>query len=347
MVKGTLLRRRLIFTFTGADEKGHGPGVEKELFETMSRCLVASTTRPTVALQLSGGKSVTGFGPSVIDVDYTLFTPLSNDNKPASSNLHEPIDLSPIVKQPSKAPIPSASVPFQDHQKLQMFEFFGQLLAHLVLRAVGADYTHDEDSVNRAASNLLSINLSEVFWKLILGREVRLADLESSDPSLHGNLKLLLDSTGVEDFTLYFTAGEATSSTATSADTGAGKSSVRVMELIPGGADVLVTDKNKHKYVSAMIQTVVARLQRQAAAIRRGLVAVLPEAALNLFAPTDLSVLLSGATEIDVDDWRAHTSYGEDCVMSVRSIGSASVVRWFWALVKTLTATERALLLRY
>lgn len=278
--------------------------------------------------------------------------------------MHEPIDLSPVVdsspntstsKKPNNVSTSSfnsssttvlPSVSFKDHQKLQMFEIFGQLLGHLLLRTVGSDFTHDEDSVNRAACNLLSINLSEVCWKLILGKEVRLADLESSDPSMHGNLKILLDTEGVDDLTLYFTAGLAASNSNNNAKVGAdSNTAVRVVELIPGGTDVLVTDKNKHKYVAAIIKTViVSRLQRQSTAIRKGIIRVIPEAAFNLFSHTDLSVLLSGATEIDVEDWRTQTSYGDESVLNFRS---NTVLKWFWTLVKTLTASERSLLLRY
>ena len=75
-----------------------------------------------------------------------------------------------------------------------------------------------------------------------------------------------------------------------------------------GGENVLVTDKNKSKYLKLMVNHCTAgRFGLQAAAVRSGVLSVLPEPCLSLFNDRELDLLVSGCACVDLKDWREHT----------------------------------------
>ena len=61
----------------------------------------------------------------------------------------------------------------------------------------------------------------------------------------------------------------------------------------------------------------------------------------RLVTPADFDLLVGGVAEIDVDAWQQHTT-----VKPAAAAGSA-VVRWFWEVVRELTAEQRSQLLAF
>ena len=84
-----------------------------------------------------------------------------------------------------------------------------------------------------------------------------------------------------------------------------------VVPLVVGGENKLVTDKNKSEYLQLMVHHCTAgRFGLQAAAVREGILSVLPEPCLSLFNDRELDLLVSGCASVDLKDWRAHTVSG-------------------------------------
>jgi hypothetical protein len=115
--------------------------------------------------------------------------------------------------------------------------------------------------------------------------------------------------------------------------------SEQVIELVPGGAAIVVTDANKVEFVEAVssreygspdasltcvsdqlfsnlgsmvccVQVLnrrTARVMRQTEKIRAGIVELVPLVKLQVFDEAELEYLICGIATIDVADWREHT----------------------------------------
>lgn len=195
---------------------------------------------------------------------------------------------------------------------------FGQLVGHLLLRRFR--------SIKQSSSScVLSMNVSECFWKVVCDETISLHDIASADSDLYRNLQWMLSNEGASMLDLTFTA---TASDGT------------VVELKKNGTRINVSDSNKNEYVDLLVShSVVSRMSVPAEQTYAGMRAVLPDTALSLFSGVDISILVTGVVEIDVLDWRKHASYSgydEGC----------SVVNWFWEFVNGMNTTARSLLLR-
>lgn len=118
---------------------------------------------------------------------------------------------------------------------------------------------------------------------------------------LYKNWTFILESEGVEDLDVYFAIHKNNGDT------------VQEIELIENGQDVLVTNKNKFKYIdlwynspnqfSIETQT-MKKVQRSVSAIKEGLSRVIPKGLLNVFQPYELEMILYGVPFIELKDWR-------------------------------------------
>ncbi|KAJ0388911.1 hypothetical protein P43SY_012146 [Pythium insidiosum] len=107
--------------------------------------------------------------------------------------------------------------------------------------------------------NATGFHLSLPLLKALLGQPVTLRDLEFFDAEMHKNLVWLLENDGVDALGLDFSVCEAVD----------GKTSV--VDLVPGGRDVDVTDANKHEYVRLRMEyAVFGSVSAQLYALLRG-----------------------------------------------------------------------------
>jgi len=144
----------------------------------------------------------------------------------------------------------------------------------------------------------------------------------------------------------------------------------RTVELIPGGADVEVTDANKARYVAALARhrATTARGASTLGAVRsmrEGLDDVVPLSALRAFSPDDLRRLVCGVDELCPGAWREATRLADfgawSASASVRGGaagdgggganggpgGEPVIVGWFWECVRRLDAKRRRALLQF
>jgi ubiquitin-protein ligase E3 B len=171
------------------------------------------------------------------------------------------------------------------------------------------------------------------FAKYLLGAPRTLDDLASLDPELRRSLALILRHDGdVEDLCLDWTVREERFG------------AVETHELRPGGADRVVTNDDRLAYVHAVADFHLNRRRRAAdAAFARGLARVVRPGWLRLFSAPELSQLMSGAEDADVDiqDLREHARYSGGYTETSRAVVA------FWEVVKGFTPEERRALLKF
>jgi hypothetical protein len=202
------------------------------------------------------------------------------------------------------APSPGALTPARRHA----FTAAGWLLGYCLLH-----------------ERTLPLPLEAPFLRALLGRRATsFADLEAVDPAFHRSLSFMLDASGAEDLGLFFAVEEGG----------------ETIELMAGGSHTPVTDANKAAFADAVAEWKLHRRTADAVAcVREGLAAVVPPELLRVFHEGDLALLLGGASDVDVADWRAHTLYdGFE--------KADALVGWFWRCVNAMTREERALLLK-
>jgi len=197
-----------------------------------------------------------------------------------------------------------------DH--LLFFNFTGRMVALAVMARMKVEYC--------VASACLQYCLgASLDWR---------RHLLAFDPSMHAQFHRMLNEPGAEALGLTFSA------------TVMGKDLQQEdRELIPGGADIAVTDANKHEYVQKYVEMrLIGSVKEQLDAFKKGLTDLLPVRELQFLNELELQLFLCGTPKIDPDDWRRHTSY--------RGFNPTSpIIQWFWEIVKGLNDVERCNLL--
>eukprot|EP00762_Andalucia_godoyi_P003135 ANDGO_01125.mRNA.1 E3 ubiquitin-protein ligase RSP5 len=193
--------------------------------------------------------------------------------------------------------------------------------------------------------------LSRLFIKVLLGRPVKITDLEALDPHFGKTLLALVDmpASDLAALDLQFTFSDG-------------------CPLIKDGAFISVNSDNVHAYVRLFAAAYVRNALYGPSGVSsvfpvadpdccpgdlpqernhlwlhlvRGLSTIIPLSLLDVFTPSEVSLFIHGLQEIDVEDWARNTSYegypGEE----------ASTVRFFWNVVRKMNALQRARLLDF
>ncbi|KAJ0402143.1 hypothetical protein P43SY_000458 [Pythium insidiosum] len=178
--------------------------------------------------------------------------------------------------------------------------------------------------------NVTGFHLSLPLLKTVLGMPIGLNDLAYYDPELHRSLVWLLENETVDALALDFSVCEQDE-----------HGNCTVVDLIPGGRDVLVTDDNKAEYVQRKLQYVLfERVSSQLFAFLKGIYDIVPCELLMLFDAEELDFVLSGSDEIDVDDWERHTRYSQD-------MWHHPTRQWFWEILREMSNDYRRRLLQF
>ncbi|KAG6598004.1 putative HECT E3 ubiquitin ligase [Phytophthora cinnamomi] len=166
--------------------------------------------------------------------------------------------------------------------------------------------------------------------KIILGMPVTFADMEFLDPETYRSLQWLMDNDGVDDLGLDFSIIEQVND-----------SEKVVVDLIPHGRNVTVTDANKREYLNRRFRYVLFEsVADQMYAFLKGLYEIIPRDMLMTFDAEEFDYLLCGSPEIDVTDWEAHT-------VQSPNLEGATVTRWFWEIVRQMPNEYRRRLLLF
>ena len=112
--------------------------------------------------------------------------------------------------------------------------------------------------------------------------------------------------------------------------------------LLPGGADLAVTDSNKHEFIFLKMRRVLlGRIEPQLEALLAGFFEVIPRSLVAPFAHHEIATLIAGESNVDVDDWRRNTRYRSGYS------GTDQTIKWFWQIVQEFTPVQRQHLLEF
>lgn len=185
--------------------------------------------------------------------------------------------------------------------------------------------------------NLLGFHLSLPLLKAIVSAPLTFSDLEFFDLENFRSLSWLLNNDDVATLGLDFTVSETVATVAG----GTTSQKVATRDLVPGGANIEVTDANKVEFVSLKFRDIVfGRVKRMVYPFLKGVFEVVPADLLALFDPEELDYLISGSDEIDVADWIRNTKYSEE-------LYGHNALRWFWELVEEMPTEYRRRLLQF
>jgi len=213
-------------------------------------------------------------------------------------------------------PNPASPALAEDH--LAHFAFMGRVLGKAIFDKI-----------------LVRPAFASFFLNKLLGRINHIDDLYTLDPEVYRNLMSLKDISrsggDIEDLALSFTA-----------TTGGYGSHVQT-ELVPGGADIPVTNANFFKYIAA---TANFKLNRETAAqshaFLRGFHDIINVEWIRMFDARELQMVIGGeARAIDIDNLRAHTR------VSGGYHDSQPIMQWFWQVLRELTPQQQGDFLKF
>ncbi|KNC54438.1 ubiquitin-protein ligase E3 [Thecamonas trahens ATCC 50062] len=177
---------------------------------------------------------------------------------------------------------------------------------------------------------LMEAYFTPAFYKHLLRRPATLRDMQSYDLETYNSLAWA-SSNSIDNILFEtFSVVEHTFGTEV------------VIDLIPDGRNIDVTDANKARYIGLLMNYYLFdSVEEQMEAIRTGIADVFDLALLERFDSRQLEYLISGLGTIDVDDWQAHTTYSGPFSSSHKQI------RWFWDIVRSFNDEERSRLLSF
>jgi len=157
-------------------------------------------------------------------------------------------------------------------------------------------------------------------YKHLLGWPVTFDDLEAQDEEYYNALKKFTTMEDLSIMCLDFTVTEETLGVRKDVD------------LIPGGNMKEVTSENLPEYLEANLKyRMLNQCKPQITELMLGFFDVVPEAALTVFDPNELELILCGLPTIEMSDWMDNTKYSG----YYESTGKRhQVVQWFWEVVE-------------
>ena len=154
--------------------------------------------------------------------------------------------------------------------------------------------------------------------------------MEAIDPDYYRNLKTILEYK-LEDIGLDLTFSIE--------DHSFGRS--QVIDLIPDGRNIPVTEERKAEYVSLVCQhRMTTAISSQIKAYLDGFYELVSPELIAIFNPRELELLISGLPDIDVHDLKKNTDY-------VGWKATDKEIEWFWNVMFSLSRNEKAAFLQF
>jgi E3 ubiquitin-protein ligase HUWE1 len=154
--------------------------------------------------------------------------------------------------------------------------------------------------------------------------------MEAIDPDYYKNLKTILEyNLGDLGLDLTFSIE----------DHSFGRS--RMIDLLPEGRNVPVTEENKAKYVSLVcLHRMTNAISSQIKAYLDGFYELVSRDLITIFTPRELELLISGLPDIDVHDLKKNTDY-------VSWKATDKEIKWFWNVLFSLSRNQKAAFLQF
>jgi E3 ubiquitin-protein ligase HUWE1 len=154
--------------------------------------------------------------------------------------------------------------------------------------------------------------------------------MEAIDPDYYKNLQLILEH-NLADIGLELTFSIE--------DNSFGRS--QIIDLIPNGRNIPVTEETKAEYVSLICQNrMTTAISSQIKAYLDGFYELVSRDLIAIFTPRELELLISGLPDIDVHDLRQNTEY-----QGYKATDKE--IQWFWNILLSLSRSEKAAFLQF
>lgn len=155
-------------------------------------------------------------------------------------------------------------------------------------------------------------------------------DMEAIDPDYYKNLKMIME---------YNLADIGLELTFSIEDHSFGRS--QIIDLIPDGRNVPVTEDTKAKYVSLVCKhRMTTSIKSQIKAYLDGFYELVSPDLIAIFTPRELELLISGLPDIDVHDLKKSTEYQGWKATDPE-------IEWFWNVMFSLSRNEKAAFLQF
>jgi E3 ubiquitin-protein ligase HUWE1 len=178
-------------------------------------------------------------------------------------------------------------------------------------------------------NRVLDCYFSRAVYKRILGKTVSVKDMESFDPDYYKSLVWMLENDITDAIFQAFSVEDEEFGV------------TRVVDLVPNGRNIPVTEENKHDYVRLVVEhRLLSSVQLQMEHFLKGFHEIIPAELIAIFNEQELELLISGLPDIDVDDWKANTEYQNYTAASQQ-------IQWYWRAVRSFDKEERAKLLQF
>lgn len=185
----------------------------------------------------------------------------------------------------------------------------------------------------------LGVCFSRCLYKLLLEEQIGAADLARIDPDFYKHrVKALLQPGGVATLEaalcdkLMFV--------------GAPSADGVEEELVEGGKNKRVTEENKERYVSLLVEHYLLGHSRKALAMLvDGFREVVPKRVLKGgdLRAIELELIITGLPNVDLADWRKHTEFSPEKDIAK----NAGLFTWFFEILEEMDAAERAKVLSF
>ncbi|XP_061172830.1 apoptosis-resistant E3 ubiquitin protein ligase 1-like [Saccostrea echinata] len=206
--------------------------------------------------------------------------------------------------------------------KLKYFEFAGKIVGKCLFdSAKGSGYRQ-----------LVKATFSRSFLAQLIGLQVNYKYFEMDDPELYKTkVKYILEN-DIEDMDLTFSEEEYS----------AEGHLMKVVDLVPNGYKMSVTNDNKLHYLNSLAQyRLVSSCREEVEAFLKGLNLLIPDNLLSIFDENELELLMCGTGNYSVTDFKAHA------VIDGTSYSFFKVLDWFWTVVDSFTEEQMARLLQF
>mmetsp|Transcript_18951 Transcript_18951/g.39006 ORF Transcript_18951/g.39006 Transcript_18951/m.39006 type:complete len:905 (+) Transcript_18951:2-2716(+) len=177
---------------------------------------------------------------------------------------------------------------------------------------------------------LLDSHFTRSLYKHMLGKVPTHHDMEAIDPDYYKNLKTILEY-NLDDLCLDLTFSVE--------DHSFGRN--QVVDLIPNGRNIPVTEENKAKYVSLVCQNrMTTAISSQIKAYLDGFYELVSKDLIQIFTPRELELLISGLPDIDMHDLKKNTDYNGWKATDKQ-------IEWFWNVLFSLSRNQKAAFLQF
>ena len=193
----------------------------------------------------------------------------------------------------------------EDKEGIEKFNLFGKLLAKAIL---------DKFTLKQ--------NLNRFLIKSIIKKDITLEDMQYYDLELYetlGKLKVADIKHPDPNFPYVWNVRDKKT-----------KNLIRV-DLIPNGSTINLSNENKEKYVNDVVSFIAYKHNKNIIdAICSGFYSVIPNDIVSIFTAEEFDFMLSGQTQIDINDWKNNTEYKGGYTKDSKTVVA------FWSILSEL-----------